>query len=172
MQYFVYVLTHPLTGEVAYVGITNNLYERFKAHISDQTKDHPKVLWIKHLKQVGLIPSVKVIECLHTVKDARKRERYWIHHYLSQGICLTNLVHIPRFRIATSKDAKVVEHGNKNDLLSTSMIKQEYGISKMTVSRRMKEGVLTPTNASPVLYRQHKLFFRRSDVERLLAATA
>ncbi len=34
MLYFIYALTDPRTGTVAYVGITNNAYERFKQHIS------------------------------------------------------------------------------------------------------------------------------------------
>ena len=55
----------------------------------------------------------------------------------------------------------------EKETMSVTDIMQAYGISKMTVHRRVKEGVLTPINApSAILYRQHKLLFYREDVER------
>lgn len=53
---------------------------------------------------------------------------------------------------------------DKSDLWSVTKIIELYGISRMTIHRRVKEGVLVPANASPILYRQHRLMFNPSDV--------
>ncbi len=56
----------------------------------------------------------------------------------------------------------------QDETMSAADIMKEYGVSRMTVHRRVKEGVLTPINTSRLLRRQHKLLFYRKDVEQLL----
>jgi len=56
----------------------------------------------------------------------------------------------------------------KNETMSVSDVMKEYGISRMTVHRRVKEGKLKPVNTSKALYRQHKLLFSRQEVEQSL----
>jgi GIY-YIG catalytic domain len=171
MSQFVYALVHPLTEEVGYVGITDNLYQRFKAHLGDRTQGSPKVDWIKGLKQAGLIPALKVLECLDTLKEARERERYWIRYYLAQGIRLTNIVWaIPQHKVPQVANNQSIEDKpiDANDLMSVADIMGKYGVSRMTIHRRIKEGALKPVGTVPALYRQHKLLFNRKDVEQLL----
>ena len=54
------------------------------------------------------------------------------------------------------------------ETMTVSDVMKALGISRMTVHRRIKEGKLRPINSSPALYRQHKLYFHRSNVEELL----
>lgn len=55
----------------------------------------------------------------------------------------------------------------QSETMSVADVMSELKMSRMTVHRRVKEGRLTPINTSEFLYRQHKLFFLRRDVERL-----
>lgn len=50
------------------------------------------------------------------------------------------------------------------DLWSVADIMGCYNISRMTIHRRVKEGLLTPVNFAPALRRQHRLMFKPSDV--------
>ncbi len=166
MPEYVYVLAHPLTEEVGYVGITNNLYLRFKAHLEDRSPKNAKVNWIKNLKREGLIPSLRVLECPNTLESAEERERYWIRYYLDQGACLTNtLCTAPQYK----HTAPQTTNSQSNETMSVIDIMQKYDVSRMTVYRRIKEGVLIPiASTSLALRRQHKLLFHRKDVEQLL----
>jgi hypothetical protein len=57
---------------------------------------------------------------------------------------------------------------DQSETMSVADIMKEYGISRMTVHRRIEKGVLIPINVSPALYRQHKLLFYRKDVAQAL----
>lgn len=50
------------------------------------------------------------------------------------------------------------------ELWSVADIMAYYNISRMTIHRRVKEGMLTPVNLAPALRRQHRLMFKPSDV--------
>lgn len=50
------------------------------------------------------------------------------------------------------------------ELWSVANIVACYNISRMTIHRRVKEGMLTPVNLAPALRRQHRLMFKPSDV--------
>lgn len=49
-MHFVYALVDPRTDAVAYVGITDNAYERFKDHVNFQDNNGKKDAWIQRLK--------------------------------------------------------------------------------------------------------------------------
>jgi DNA-binding Xre family transcriptional regulator len=90
---FVYVLFHPITDVIAYVGITDNPYRRYGDHCRVKINDDsPKAAWIRGLKEKNLRPSMKIVECVEVDEYARDRELYWIQHYLNLGIKLVNVV--------------------------------------------------------------------------------
>lgn len=92
-MYFVYKLSHPISGDVCYIGITDDLYHRFKDHINVRAKGGTKKdVWIFSLKEENLIPSISVIETVGNYGQAAERERYWIQHYLQAGAVLFNTV--------------------------------------------------------------------------------
>lgn len=103
-MYFVYALTDPRTGTVAYVGITNNAYERFKQHISYRDNNGKKHAWIQRLQQEKVMPAMKILEVVENEEIALDRERYWIKHYKEQGLQLTNLYPPPMRKVEPQKE--------------------------------------------------------------------
>ncbi|SRR6266699_711196 len=90
-MHFIYELAHPITGIVAYVGITNDLYARFKQHLRCGEINGKKNAWIQELQDGKLIPSIRVLEVVDTSEQARDREDYWIQRYLNHGVELHNI---------------------------------------------------------------------------------
>ena len=84
----IYTLEHPITGEIRYVGKTNDLIKRLYDHCKANKKTYTSC-WIKSLKNKGLKPVIQLIE---TVEDNEWEfwERYWIAHMKVWGMNLTN----------------------------------------------------------------------------------
>ena len=118
-MYFVYALTDPRTGTVAYVGITNNAYERFKQHISYRDNNGKKHAWIQQLQQEKVMPAMKILEIVEDEETALNRERYWINYYKAQGIQLTNLYlinpYLPPVRRAAPQKHEII--GDSPDIV-------------------------------------------------------
>jgi hypothetical protein len=86
---YIYVLQHPLTGEVRYVGKTVDLSDRKKGHrIEGRTRCDA---WKRSLRREDLEPVLEVIETVPVGANWVDRERYWIHYYRQNGARLTNL---------------------------------------------------------------------------------
>jgi hypothetical protein len=89
----IYVLKHPRTGEVRYVGVTvKKPSYRLSEHISEAVQSVRKTYksrWILSLVSIGLHPLIEIIEssCGDGWQDAEHR---WIAKYRSQGIRLVN----------------------------------------------------------------------------------
>jgi len=89
MIHFIYTLTDPRTKVIRYVGKTNNPSVRLALHLSEKRGTH-KNNWIHQLSSLGLRPIMDVIEeCADD--NWAERERFWIAHFRSVGIPLTNL---------------------------------------------------------------------------------
>lgn len=86
---YIYVLKHPITNEVRYVGKTTNPKTRLYNHIQmvNIGKTHCKS-WIKSLLIQSLKPILQVIE--ECDKDCSIREQYWIEYYKRLGNKLCN----------------------------------------------------------------------------------
>jgi predicted GIY-YIG superfamily endonuclease len=102
-MYFVYALVDPRTSIVAYVGITNNPNARLKDHISGDGPNDEKKAWIQKLQEEGYEPCMEVLEIVDTKKKASEREKYWIQHYISLGMPVTNIVYRNRQTIFQSQ---------------------------------------------------------------------
>lgn len=84
----IYTLSHPLTGEIVYVGSTQNLYLRLCQHVSfptDVLKD-----WISDLKSKMLVPIITEVDRVTTAGSATAKEFYWINKLQEQGYTLLN----------------------------------------------------------------------------------
>ncbi len=91
-MYVVYALLDPdETDKVYYIGITDDLYERFTQHLKDIRVDSPKALWLRELGKRNRVPYCKVLEEVATQAEAKKREEHWIRHYDQLGMPLTNI---------------------------------------------------------------------------------
>lgn len=86
----VYTLSDPRTGDVRYIGISCDVEQRYKAHLSD-TQNASKREWISELKISQLAPTLSIIETGLNVDSARVRELAWIRYYLENGTQLVNI---------------------------------------------------------------------------------
>lgn len=89
MKIYIYTLADPFTGDIRYVGKTNNLKTRFYNHLK-ATKKNYLSSWIKNLKTKQARPIMEVIdEC--GLNDWEFWEKYWISQFKVWGFRLTNL---------------------------------------------------------------------------------
>lgn len=92
MRCKIYSLEHPITGEVRYIGKTEqSLSIRLAKHIyeSKKNKTH-KNNWIQNLIKQELKPVISLIEEI-TFNDWEFYEKYWIAQFKAWGFDLVNL---------------------------------------------------------------------------------
>lgn len=85
----IYLLIDPRTGLVRYVGVTAgplNVRMRKHLHMARRGEDSHRSAWIRQLLELGVSPLPWVLE----LTLDRRRECFWIAHYRSAGIDLTN----------------------------------------------------------------------------------
>lgn len=86
-----YILEHPKTGDVRYVGKTiQSLKRRLYSHLRCRYKSH-KSSWIKSLKAKELEPKITLIEEIPYTEDWKWLECYWISQFKAWGFNLTNM---------------------------------------------------------------------------------
>jgi len=90
-EYAIYLLCDPRDGQVYYVGMTSDIFQRWHAHMQGEGNNGCKNQWIRGLRQQGLYPHFTVIEVVVGVKKAKRRESYWIAHYSKTSPVLTNI---------------------------------------------------------------------------------
>lgn len=187
-MYFIYALTDPRTDAVAYVGITDNAYERFRKHMHDRSANGRKHAWIQQLKEEKVMPAMKILETVANREMAIEREEYWIHHYLEQGVQLINLqlyplMHKKRERAEKQKEVNKLQReetcafGKQTNEKKRSLpngIKQSYytageAIAKLGIPQNMfyyliKQGEL-PEGVKTPLRRQ--ALYRKASIDRL-----
>lgn len=83
---FIYALVDPITGEIRYIGKSNNPKKRLSQHLCDRVKSH-KTSWLKSLDRP---PILEIIEKVY-IKEWEFWEEYWITQFRSWGFNLTNL---------------------------------------------------------------------------------
>lgn len=91
IPHVVYALVDPRDHLPFYVGITDDLYQRFREHISLKETNIQKNDRIRELQQAYLLPIMQTLEVTESYAKARQRENHWIRHYLSEGIELLNM---------------------------------------------------------------------------------
>ncbi|SRR6266571_8072512 len=91
-EYSTYRLRDPRSGDIKYIGITNDVKRRLRDHTHQLNKlsNSRKVSWIRELRQEGLTPILEPIDRHLTKSEARRRERTLIYLYRLDGIDLLN----------------------------------------------------------------------------------
>lgn len=83
---FIYGLKDPVTNIIRYIGKTNNLKQRLKAHLNPaRYKPTHKFNWIKKLREKGLKPTIEIIEEVD-IKVWHEKEKYWILFYKNNNL--------------------------------------------------------------------------------------
>lgn len=85
---YIYSLSHPITGEVRYVGKADKPKTRLYAHMND-TSQSKKTDWIKSITDLGLKPIVEIIDTV-SKQNWTFWESHYVHLYKSWGFNLTN----------------------------------------------------------------------------------
>jgi group I intron endonuclease len=89
MKTYIYILKHPETFEVKYVGKTNNINRRFAQHKSkkclEKTGSKKLASWILKLLSNDLLPIMEIIE--ECEDNWAEREKYWISYYSNTNLC-------------------------------------------------------------------------------------
>jgi hypothetical protein len=89
MKYYIYALLDPITGEIRYIGGTNNPKRRKRDHKTRLNENTHKVAWIKKLKSLGMCPTFFVIEET-SIECWEVREQTYITELKALGFDLTN----------------------------------------------------------------------------------
>lgn len=98
MPYVVYALLDPRDTTCRYVGMTNDLTERFIAHITNREVNSAKNSWMLELRGKGLLPICRTLEVCDTERQAREREASWIAGFMEIGEELCNVESLGRQR--------------------------------------------------------------------------
>lgn len=94
-MYTIYALVDPIEDyKVCYVGMSNDILERYIQHLRCSDKNPAKNEWVRDLRDQGYLPTLRTLEVVETEIEAKKREAYWIHFYKTLHMPLTN-THIP-----------------------------------------------------------------------------
>lgn len=87
----VYILSDPRDGSIHYIGVSKNIQQRFKQHLTCSGMNLHKNMWVIRLLQQGLQPHIEVIDRAIGFQEAKQREAHWITYYRDQGEPLTNI---------------------------------------------------------------------------------
>ncbi len=172
----IYTLSHPITGEIRYVGkTTRKLYNRLTQHWTDiyrRGRKCHKSCWIISLKNQGLKPK---IELLDVVEDEEWEfwEQYWISQCKAWGFRLTNHtaggdvggggLKLPcTSRIVYLYDA---EGNYLNEFPSIKSVERFLGISSGNVRASIRLDILC-CNYRVSFEKYDKLVFRESRVTK------
>jgi hypothetical protein len=86
----IYTLRDPETNQIRYVGKSNNISQRYKAHLNKARKHQThKKNWIDSLKQKGLKPIIEIIDVV-PIEDWVFWETFWISQCKTWGFNLVN----------------------------------------------------------------------------------
>ena len=89
MKTYIYILRHPETFKIKYVGKTNNIKRRFAQHKSkkclEKTGSKKLASWILKLISNSMLPIMEIIE--ECTDNWAERERYWISYYANSDLC-------------------------------------------------------------------------------------
>lgn len=139
---YIYALKDPDTGDIRYVGKTNNIRARLRNHKSDAKNTH-KVNWIQSLLRQNKEP---VMEVLDIVTDGfwEQWEVAWIEFFRESGYALTNHTLGGRGGMGTNKSPETKRKisasmtGKKNALGKHWSLSQETR-NKMSESVRKRK---------------------------------
>lgn len=87
----IYTLSHPITGEVRYIGMTTKtLKRRIREHMAESKKGkNRRCKWIRSLVKIELKPKIEFLDEVCT-ELGNQTEIYWIEQFKHWGFNLVN----------------------------------------------------------------------------------
>lgn len=86
----IYGIIDPRDHQVFYIGLTNNLYLRFKQHLLLSDNNQRKHARIQAILDAHMLPWMLTLEVVDEGVNPRWREVAWIEAYVQAGIELLN----------------------------------------------------------------------------------
>ncbi len=116
---YIYGLLDPTVSQIRYIGYTDDVNERYPAHLADASNCR-KARWIRSLDAVGLKPLLVILETVRRGSED-ECETKWIAFGLSLGWQLTNekkVSRLERENVSTSIPDYTVKFRFKNKTFS------------------------------------------------------
>src|SRR5690348_12583649 len=154
-MYSVYTLSDPRDKRIWYVGMSKDVPKRFTQHLNHSRGNQKKSAWIAELKSAWMLPTLEVLRSSPSLEEAQQQEQYWINHYLSLGMPLTNKDGtqgklVRRGMVGARKSARTKEllapstwQHPEGKLLTVQEVSQRIHRSPDTVKRLLRTKVLT-----------------------------
>ena len=138
---FIYTLAHPITGEIKYIGKTNNLRKRFNQHLSNYSllEKSKKNNWIISLLKDKLVPKMEVLDETSN-NDINELEIFYISLFKSWGFILLNMTeggdsgYMNKGRINSKETTmkKIINNPNRKSVgqydLENNLIKEFHSV--------------------------------------------
>lgn len=86
----IYIIKHPITNEIRYVGQTSQGIKRFRQHIIAKDRKQPVSCFIKSLLKQNLNPIFEIVEYVN-IKQLDEKEIFYIKKFKNEGCYLLNL---------------------------------------------------------------------------------
>lgn len=90
-MFTIYALVDPRDYLIRYVGMTNDVYRRFREHVGCEGNNPAKDAWIRDLQREQEIMVMKPLDRAGTYEEALLLEEKWIKELLEQGFPLFNI---------------------------------------------------------------------------------
>ena len=151
MEYKIYFLIDPRTGEVRYVGKTTKklTYRLMNGHMQDSSRTH-KTNWIKSLKKEGLLPEIKLVKICESEGRCNYAEEFYIKLLgradKSKGILVnaTDGGEDTTGRILSEETKRKISKGNKGKLLGRKLpeeVKKKMMKTRSNFSEKKKKEI-------------------------------
>jgi predicted GIY-YIG superfamily endonuclease len=130
-NFTIYRLKDPRDNAVRYIGITVDVFERFKQHLRCDGCNPLKDAWVQELQLAQQMIIMESIERAGPLSYALEREKYWIQHYLQQGIQLFNIISVP---LASLRKPKKIERRRPVPLITKHV--ESWDIADYPICKR------------------------------------
>lgn len=112
MKYHIYTLSDPRDGSIKYVGVSQNAFKRYGAHLTGTGTDGAeKTAWIDDLISQEMLPILAIIDRVNGKAEAFTKETDWIKKLTREGAVLLNKVCVVQRTFADpKKHREAIEH--------------------------------------------------------------
>lgn len=90
-EYAIYGLVDPRTEKIRYIGISTNVFKRYREHTQIIDLTTPKGQWINDLYSLGMRPMLLMMGIAPDESIARQKEKNFIEQYSKND--LFNFIH-------------------------------------------------------------------------------
>lgn len=151
MEYKIYFLIDPSTGDVRYVGKTTKklTYRLMNGHMQDPSRTH-KTNWIKSLKNKGLLPEIKLVKICESEDRCNYAEKFYIKLLGRADKCEGILVNATdggegtAGRVLSDETKRKISKGNKGKLLGRKLsdkVKNKMAKTRSSFSDKKKKEI-------------------------------